>query len=212
MQVINLFSTPVVVYHLESHEKFTGHEVDQLKSIVLEKQYGDDGNYLSKNTDVLADKNFQRIRKLCDHYVKCYTKNVLGIADDFVMFRSWLSMNTKGTRHINHSHRNTMISCVLYFDEFMSDNPLAPINFGQAGLDQIFKTFQFHFTVNERNQYNNKVLTIYPRTNTMIIFPGWLEHETETAVTSVKRYCLGTNYFFNGVSSSGYHQIDISVK
>lgn len=212
MQVINLFSVPVFVCELESQDRLQKHEVELLKSIELEKQYGEDGNYLSKESHVLEKYKLDRIRNICDRYVENYTKNIIGITDKFKMFASWLSMNTKGTRHESHSHRNTMISCVLYFDEFMSDQALAPINFGQDGLDQVFKTFKFQFDVNNRNQYNNKVLTIFPKTNTMIIFPGWIQHSTDEAQSTLKRYCLGTNYFFTGQSAQGYHRVKISIE
>lgn len=210
--VINLFSVPIFCTQLDGNEGFTSHEVEKLKSIEMEKQCGDDGNYLSKESHILETHNLLRVKHLCDSHVRNYTENILGITDQFKMFKSWLSMNTRGTKHLAHSHRNTMISCVLYFDEHMSNEPLAPISFGQDGLDQIFKTFQFEFHKKERNQYNNNILTIYPKTNTMIIFPGWIKHETEEAKSLTKRYCLGTNYFFQGESSGGYHNINVSIR
>jgi hypothetical protein len=88
---------------------------------------------------------------------------------------------------------------------------MAPINFGQDGLDNIFRTFQFDFKQIDRNQYNNKILTIYPKTNTLIVFPGWVKHETEEATSTTKRYCIGSNYFFIGESAGGYHNITIDV-
>lgn len=211
MNTIDLFSVPILVTQLKDEEKFKQNEIDILKSIPLNKQYGDDGNYLSERNHILMEYNLVRIKTSCDNYVKYYTENILGIEDNFKMFRSWLSMNITGTKHQAHSHRNTMISCVLYFDEFMSDNIMAPINFGQKGLDQTFKTFQFEFKEKKKNQYNNKVLSIFPKTNTLIVFPGWIKHETEECKSNVKRYCLGTNYFFAGESSSGYHNINIKV-
>jgi uncharacterized protein (TIGR02466 family) len=211
MNVIDLFSVPIFAGSLEPSEGITKQEADLLKNIELDKQYGDDGNYLSKEAHILKAFNLNRIYNLCNKYVKHYTEDILGITDEFKMFKSWLSMNTKGTKHLAHSHRNTMISCVLYFDENLSNEPLAPISFGQKGLDNIFRTFQFDFKTKERNQYNNKVLTILPRTNTIIIFPGWVQHETEEAVSLTKRYCIGTNYFFVGESAGGYHNITIDV-
>lgn len=212
MNVINLYSVPIFVTELKDSEQFREEEVELLKSIKTEKQYGDDGNYLSEDIHILEKYKLNRIKQVCDNYVKTYTESILGINDKFKMFKSWLSMNVKDTKHEAHSHRNTMISCILYFDEYMSNQTMAPINFWQDGLDQIFKTFQFHFNVKERNQYNNNVLTIYPRTNMIIIFPGWLKHETEKSQTTTERYCLGTNYFFVGESSKGYHNINIDVK
>lgn len=212
MNIINLFSVPILVQQLSNSEQLKKEEVDILKKIELDKQYGDDGNYLSKDSHILDKYKLSRITNICDKYVKQYTDSILGITDEFKMFKSWLSMNVTGTRHEPHSHRNTMISCILYFDEYMSDQVMAPISFWHDGLDQIFKTFQFSFNVKNQNQYNNKVLTIYPKTNTMIVFPGWLRHETEIAKSSIERYCLGTNYFFNGESSTGYHNITINVK
>lgn len=212
MNVVNLFSVPILVTQLRGIEQLTREEVDLLKNIHLNKQYGDDGNHLSEDIHVIDKYRLHRIRNLCDTYVYQYTENVLGITDTFKMFKSWLSMNVKGTKHLAHSHRNTMISCILYFDEHMSDEPMAPISFGQDGLDNIFRTFQFEFKTKDRNQYNNKVLTVYPKTNTLIVFPGWIKHETEEASSLTKRYCLGTNYFFAGESSNGYHNITIDVK
>jgi len=211
MNIINLFSVPLFVTHLEGNEQLRRDEVELLKNIQLDKQYGDDGNYLSKDVHILEKYNLTRIKSLCDHYVNHYIEDIIGITDKFKMFKSWLSMNVKGTKHLAHSHRNTMISCILYFDEFMSEEVMAPISFGQDGLDQIFKTFQFQFNVKERNQYNNNILTVYPKTNTMIIFPGWIKHETEEAKSMTKRYCLGTNYFFEGETGGGYHNINIGV-
>lgn len=211
MNIINLFSVPIFVTQLQGSDQITREEVETLKNIQVDKQYGNDGNYLSKEIHVLEKYHLNRLKSLCDGYVSDYVENVLGITNKFKMFKSWLSMNTKGTKHQAHNHRNTMISCILYFDENMSNDPMASISFEQDGLDQIFKTFQFQFDVNERNQYNNKILTIHPRTNTMIIFPGWIKHETEEAVSLTKRYCLGTNYFFVGESATGYHNLTISV-
>lgn len=211
MSVIDMFSVPIFVTQLQGSERFKRREVDALKSIEMEKQYGDDGNYLSRESRVLDTPGMERIKYLCDAYVSHYTENVVGISDSFKMFRSWLSMNERGTRHLPHSHRNTMISCILYFDEHMSDEPMAPISFGQEGLDRVFKTFQFQFNVVRPNQYSNRALTVYPKTDTLIVFPGWVTHETEEARSTVRRYCLGTNYFFQGESSGGYHQVRVSV-
>jgi len=212
MDVINLFSVPIFVAELKKqNEKLKKEEVEVLKNIKLDKQTGDDGNYLSQEYHVLRKYKLDRIKNLCDEYVNLYTNSILGITDTFKMFRSWLSMNECNTKHELHSHRNTMISCVLYFDENMSEEVLAPILFWQEGLDQIFKTFQFRFNLKEKNQYNNNVLTVYPKTNTLIIFPGWIKHETEESKSEVKRYCLGTNYFFQGESATGYHNITIGV-
>lgn len=211
MNIVNLFSVPILVEQLQNNDCFTKEEITLLKKIELEKQYGDDGNHLSKEIHILEKYKLNRIKNLCDQHVNYYTNSILGISNNFKMFKSWLSMNVNGTRHDAHSHRNTMISCVLYFDEFMSDQPMAPINFWQDGLDQIFRTFQFSFNVKENNQYNNNILTIYPKTNMMIIFPGWIKHETQITNSAIERYCLGTNYFFEGESSFGYHNIKISI-
>lgn len=211
MSIINLYSVPIFVEQLKDNDCFTKEEISVLKKIDLEKQYGEHGNYLSKDIHILEKYKLNRIKSLCDYHVNEYTSSILGIADRFKMFKSWLSMNVSGSQHEVHSHRNTMISCVLYFDEFMSDQPMAPIYFQQDGLDQVFKTFQFRFNVKQNNQYNNNVLTIYPKTNMLIIFPGWIKHGTEKTQSSIERYCLGTNYFFEGESATGYHNITVKI-
>lgn len=211
MNVIDICSVPIFVTQLKGNQQFTKEEVELLKNIELDKQYGDDGNYLSKESHILRKYKLHRIWSVCDFYVSKYVRDILSIDAEFKMFRSWLSMNVKGTKHLAHSHSNTMLSCILYFDEHMSDDILAPISFGQKGLVDIFKTFQFNFKAISKNQYNSHAVTVGPRTNTMIIFPGWIKHETAEAESLVKRYCLGTNYFFVGESGSGYHNLSIEV-
>jgi uncharacterized protein (TIGR02466 family) len=211
MNIINLFSVPVFVTQLPTEHMLTTEEVNTLKNAILNKQWGDDGNYLSESIHILKQYNLDRVSSICDYYVDYYVKNILGISANFKMFSSWLSMNERGTKHEAHSHRNAMISCVAYFDEHLSIEPMAPINFGQEGLDSIFKTFQFAFDTNTITQYNSNHAKVVPRTGTIIVFPGWIKHETDQAVSNVKRYCLGTNYFFEGSSSTGYHNINIRV-
>jgi uncharacterized protein (TIGR02466 family) len=210
-QIINLFSVPIFVTSLTEENQFTKNEIDILKSIQMNKQYGKDGNYLSEDIHILKKYSLTRIENLCNEYVDHYVRNIISIDAKFKMFKSWLSMNERGTKHLAHSHRNTMISCILYFDEFMSNEPMAPINFGQTGIDSLFKTFQFHFEKINTNQYNSNHAKVFPKTGTVIVFPGWIQHETDEANSNVKRYCLGTNYFFEGESSNGYHNITIKV-
>lgn len=211
MNIINLFSVPILVVELPEQEQFVEEEINLFKNVELDKQYGDTGNYLSKDIHIIDTYKLYRIKSICDKYIHTYTNDILSIDNRFKMFKSWLSMNVNGTKHEAHSHRNAMLSCVLYFDEYLSSRTLAPINFQQDGLDQIFKSFQFGFKVKNRNQYNNNILTIYPKTNTLIVFPGWLKHETEISSSPIKRYCLGANYFFEGESAEGYHNINIGV-
>ena len=210
--IINLFSVPVFATSLPQEDMFTQSEINVLKNIQMNKQCGADGNYLSEDIHILKQYQLTRIENLCNQYVDHYVKDILSINANFRMFKSWLSMNERGTKHDAHSHRNTMLSCIMYFDEHMSSEPMAPINFGQTGLDDIFKTFQFHFDTINTNQYNSNHAKIVPKTGTVIVFPGWIKHETDEAQSNTKRYCLGTNYFFEGESSKGYHNITIKVE
>jgi uncharacterized protein (TIGR02466 family) len=211
MSIINLYSVPIFCTQLEDDEKITSQEAEIIKSIELKRQPGNNGNFISEETHILDTYRLDRIKSICDKYIHHYTENIVGVEEKFKMFRSWLTMNVKGTKHDAHGHRNTMLSCILYMDEDLSDNTLSPINFGQKGFDQIFQNFQFQFTVKERNQYNNNILSIYPKTNTLIVFPGWINHEVPLVTNELKRYCIGTNYFMIGESASSYHKINIDV-
>lgn len=209
--VINLCTVPIFVTSLSLSNSVTQEELEVFKSIELDRQYGDDANFLSKEIHVLKTYKLDRIKSLCDFYVEHYTKNILQIKNKFSMTKSWLSMNVRGTKHHAHSHRNTMISCVMYFDENLSNEPMANINFEQPALDSIFKSFQFQFDVLNRNQYNSPVAMVKPRTGTVIVFPGWVRHETDLCESDTKRYCLGTNYFLEDSTGEGYHNVKITL-
>ena len=207
--IINLNTVPVFVTNIGI--PITKEELEIFKSIKLNRQYGEDGNFLSEEIHVLKTYNLERVKKICDDHVNYYTQEILKIKNKFSMTKSWLSLNVKGTKHHAHSHRNTMISCVLYFDEYLSNQPMANINFEQPGLDSIFKTFQFQFDNIEHNQYNSPIAMVKPTTGTIIVFPGWIRHETDLSESEVKRYCLGTNYFLEGSTGKGYHNLSISL-
>ena len=210
-EIFNTHSVPILVANLENKDKFTDAEIDLLKKIPTEQPGEDARPYLSLDTHVLEKYNLFRIKNLCDLSIKNYTENILGIEGKFKMFASWLTINVNNTKHHSHYHQNAMLSCVLYFNENANDDTLAPIIFENNNLNNIFKQFQFYFEVREPNMYNTE-LKIFPKTNTLIVFPGWIKHWTEESNTNEKRYCLGANYFFEDESAHGYHRLKIKVE
>lgn len=211
MDVVDLFSVPILVHDLDNNEQLHYEEIEILKSVeVFSQQSGH--NLLSYDNNILTKYNLNRIKNICDKYVSKYLNEVLFVSSELQMFSSWLSVNKKFTKHYQHSHVNTMLSCLIYFDEFGSDQFLSPIVFSQNGLFDVFKSFQFKLNTTSDNRYNSQSVVITPKTNTLIVFPGWLKHYTIESSSNVERYCLGTNYFFVGESGSNYHRLNLEVK
>ena len=106
------------------------------------------------------------------------------------------------TSHHIHSHRNSMLSVVTYFDDNIGkDDRIQGIVFEQSKFSSIFPEFKFDFQnlkPDKWNIFNYEGYTIRPKHNDVIIFPSHLYHRSESNLTNT-RFCIGANYFISGV-------------
>ena len=155
-------------------------------------------SFISNTFNLFEEYNLQQLRERFNESVQLYVTKVLGANINFKICGSWVTKNTKGTFHRYHSHPNTVISVISYFDDDLpSDAALSGVMFWSAGLNNTFKNFALEIEdkIIERNVFNRKTHVIEPIKNTVIIFPGHIFHES-LACNSNSRYCVGANYFF----------------
>ena len=121
-QVHAVFPTPVYVANL-------GHDLTPEMLSYLNNQEFDEHNpgygCISKNTYVIDDPIMQPLSDWVMNCMKDYATNVMRYKyKDLVFTQSWLTKKLQGTSHKAHTHPNTLISSVFYFEMNEGDPPL----------------------------------------------------------------------------------------
>lgn len=212
--VFNLNSVPVFVTELSEDEKISYDDYKTLTQLPMSKREDEKtfSTMLSDSSQILEHPALSKLKSTKLKYIDHYVKNILGCSNKLIMTSSWLTMNQNGSVHERHSHGNVILSSVLYFSENLIDINLAPFYISQKGLSNVFKSFQFQYDIENYNEYNSTNLSLTPKTNTLIIFPGWMLHGSEPQQSRQKRYCIGSNYFLNDTVGTGYHSLSVSAK
>ena len=167
---------------------------EEEKNIVLEGQFSRQkkGNSISKNVEVLENKNLFRVKNFILSKFDNFITNHLQIENQFVLTQSWISVNYKGDAHHLHTHNNTIFSCVYYIQANSGDLQI------KTPLSRIQEGYNFSYNVLNKNIFNWNEYNISVKTGDIIIFPGWLEHQALPNEDDSPRIILGTNYFATG--------------
>ena len=209
METFHLNSISAISVDLVSDERITPQE---LQILTYKTEYWNNpGKFsLSKSVNLIEDCGVPRIGDVFDKYVHLYTKETLGIDYNFHRVSSWLTYNSNGTHHHLHRHPNSMISAVMYFNEDLSDQDLAPMKLHLPGLRSTFRDFNFNLEIETTNPHNLLTKSMDVKTHRIFVFPSYLKHETIPCGENENRYCIGVNYFIKDRIKTGtLEQIDI---
>lgn len=138
--------------------------------------------YVLNNPEVATLRNW--IVDCLDEYaIKVLGYDISGMG----ITQSWVSIKDTAQRHLAHTHPNSLISGVFYFDDSET-----PITFTEEDKD--FLMVKRNPEIAPYNQYH-----VHPMKYGVILFPSWLEHEV-TVNNDVKRSSLS----FNSVPLEGF--------
>lgn len=161
-----------------------------------------EGTKLSGDKKILEKPELKRPHDFIVSSVKDYVKNELAIDDEFYLTTSWATVNNKGDKHHKHNHPNTLLSAV-YYANVESGNLIF-----QSPRNGLFPNFDFTFNVSKSNEYNSKGWSIPVKTGDLVIFPGWLYHESEVNELDNHRVIVGANFFARGTYGT-YEDVDL---
>ena len=105
----------------------------------------------------------------------------------WIMTTSWITENPNGDSMHPHRHQNSMFSAVLYFDEVAKDHP--QLNFENP----LPLMSSFQLSCGDNSFTSNFIAPI--DTNTLLIFPSYLEHGHEKFKSQINRRSLAMNFF-----------------
>jgi len=113
--ISGIFPTPIYMTNMD--RPFTKQELQFVKN---QKNYcqKNAGNINSKDNYILNNKEFKNIKKFLDQCCKDYLKKIICPKNkiDIYITQSWLNYTEKNQFHHQHSHPNSVVSGVFYFN------------------------------------------------------------------------------------------------
>lgn len=191
-QIQSLFPTPVVT------NKFASSFVKKEKEFIqshADKVIKSTFNNISKDKYILEYMEMGRIRKFIEENIKTYLKEVV-CADKEVSLRitqSWLNYTETGRSHHRHTHPNSYISGVFYFN---ADPELDKIYFLKEDYKQILVSPESF------NHWNSTSWWLPVGTGDLLLFPSSLMHMVDNTVSKDTRISLSFNTFPVGTIGS----------
>ena len=186
-----LFPTPI--YWSKFIRDFNKKEIKGYKDIYKNKQ-NNISNIIGLSNKVLDDtKSFSEIKEFIQVHLNQYTYQVYGMErkQNINITTSWLNLTKPGMAHHHHTHPNSFISGVFYFETIPSDSLIftAPATHHQ-------KPFIFSNTKGFNYYYDQ--VTQMVENKTLLLFPSWLRHEVKENKSDVDRISLSFNTYPSG--------------
>ena len=186
----NLFPTPI--YMTDIDRPFTKQELD---FVYNQKNFTtkNDGNVSSSDNYILNRKELKKIKKLIDLACQNYLEKIICPKQNLKLYvtQSWLNFTEENQYHHQHTHPNSVISGVLYFDCDKENDKIKFTN--PRGYQQI---------VPELKNYNiwNSYTWWFPlETGQLILFPSSTIHQVDTKQGNNTRISLAFNTFYKGI-------------
>ena len=189
----NLF--PVPIYMSNINRSFTKQELqfvnNQKKHCVKNK-----GNINTKDNYILNRKEFKNIKKFIDQCCKDYLEKILCPKNNIELYitQSWLNYTEENQYHHQHSHPNSVISGVLYFDCNKEHDKIKftnPIGYQQIKLE-----------IDKYNIWNSDTWWFPVETGELVMFPSSTNHQVDTKKGNNTRISLAFNTFYKGTIGS----------
>ena len=186
----NIFPTPI--YTTKIDRGFTKQELQFVKE---QKKHckNNEGNINTKDNYILNKKEFKNIKKFLDKHCKEYLDTIICPKNNIELYitQSWLNYTESNQYHHQHSHPNSVVSGVFYFD---SDIKNDKILFSKGGYQQISPEIDKE----KFNLWNSSTWFFPVETGNLFMFPSSTIHQVETKQGNNTRISLAFNTFYKG--------------
>ena len=183
---------PIPIYTTKIDRGFTKQELQFVKE---QKKHckNNKGNINTKDNYILNRKEFKNIKKFLDKHCKEYLDTVICPKDNIELYitQSWLNYTEANQYHHQHSHPNSVVSGVFYFD---SDIKNDKILFTKGGYQQISPEIDKE----KFNLWNSSTWFFPVETGNLFMFPSSTTHQVETKKGNNTRISLAFNTFYKG--------------
>jgi len=195
----NLFPIPIGIYELQRKIN-----EDEINFVLKQDKRKNDDNKSSVDTYIL--KNLE-LKVICDFIEDSVQKYFLDVycppeKTKIKITQSWLNYTKKGEFHHKHSHPNSFISGVFYFQ---SDETLDKIYFYND------KYNQFNLYPKKWNNWNSKSWWFESKQGNLILFPSSLSHSVLPVESEKERISLSFNTFLYGEIGNEYELTSLKI-
>ena len=185
----NLFPIPIYMSNID--RPFTKQElqfVDNQKNHCTKNQ----GNINTKDNYILNKKEFKNIKKFIDKSCQDYLKKIISPKNNIELYitQSWLNYTEKNQYHHRHSHPNSVVSGVLYFNCDKKNNKIKFSN--SKGYQQIKPE------IDQYNIWNSDTWWFALEAGQLLMFPSSTIHQVDTKKGNNTRISLAFNTFYKG--------------
>jgi uncharacterized protein (TIGR02466 family) len=122
-------------------------------------------------------------------YSSIFSKDI-GLKNSLHMNNIWVNINGYKDNNKSHIHSDCVLSGVYYCQ--------APINSGALQfphpLNELLEYEWKHNVVSNYNNYTSQLMSVTPKNNLLLLFPGWLRHYVDPNLNKKnKRISLSFN-------------------
>jgi hypothetical protein len=192
-KVFPLFPTPLYV---TSYEKDTTEIVKYFDSCEMNEPQGGYG-IISQDSYIIDNPACKELSDFIMEHMRAFATNVMRYDYEELQFaQSWLTYKKPGQFHKAHTHPNTLIASVFYYDHEDGD---ASICFSQEAK-AYNRSYLEPSLLPDYQQYPFSQEEIYfqPKKNNLIIFPSYVTHGVPPNETNKVRKALGVNALTKG--------------
>lgn len=192
MIIESLFPTPLLITKL--NRNITDNEKQFIKDSALSVR-NNINNSITTSNNVLDNNELKDIKEYIETHIQEYKQKIISPKYDNTLYitESWINYTNKNQSHHKHSHDNSLVSGVFYFNTIEND----AITFykKKSGLSLSFDT-------ETANVFNTLSYKLPVSNNMLILFPSELEHEVDINIQDKTRISLSFNVFVKGVVSN----------
>ena len=189
----NLFPIPIYMSNID--RKFTKQE---LQFITEQKKHcvKNQGNINTKDNYILNRKELKNIKKFIDKSCQDYLEKIISPKNNIELYttQSWLNYTEENQYHHKHSHPNSVVSGVLYFDCDKENDKIKFTN--SKGYQQI------KLEIDQYNIWNSETWWFPLETGQLVMFPSSTIHQVDTKQGNNTRISLAFNTFYKGIIGS----------
>ena len=145
-------------------------------------------NVISVDSRLLKCKALAKLKTFIQKGLDIYANDIIKVKSKLVITQSWANKNITGTLHAEHTHYNSLVSGVFYFQDSL-------IGFSKLRSDT-FKLEEITHSLNAQS------LTLQTKAGDLILFPSSLAHSVPSNWNIEARYSISFNTFTSQLGSA----------
>lgn len=145
-------------------------------------------NVTSVDSRLLKCKSLVKLKTFMQKGLNIYAKDIMKVKSKLVITQSWANKNITDTRHEEHTHYNSLVSAVFYFQDSL-------IKFSKLRSD----TFKLEEVTHSLNAQS---MTLQTKSGDLILFPSSLAHSVPPNKATATRYSISFNTFTTQLGST----------